>query len=182
MDEDLKVLIARQHKGFNCLYSKQSEIPISEIWDVKWDNQSGGTNTIQNGFSLYGKIDYDLAIQLVDCSGTHQKYGNPAKVLILRPDKTSPYWPGYQELCRIAPPKPHVKSKRPAGQPPCTKKILMLLSENSPMARGEIRKKLKSLGYDPDTITCALRNLSHQNRIKYEGSPNSKYQQLSLLA
>ncbi len=158
--EDLNVIICRQPQDYHC-----SPISISEISGVHWDNISGGVKRKQAGYSLYGYIDYNKAVQLVSCSGSHARYDNSAKVCIPRSEnKSSPYKEGYKELKKKAGEKPK-NSVRPPGTPPCTRRILHLLDGKPLITRGELRNLLCQEGYQVTTVRNAINAL--KNRAKY---------------
>ena len=77
MDDELYVVISRTPSDYIC-----SEVPISEIEGVMWDNISGGVKNGQSGYSLYGYISYKLATETVKCSGRHDFGDNSAKICI----------------------------------------------------------------------------------------------------
>lgn len=171
-DNELVVVIKRQPSdGFS------SEILISEIEGVKWDNISGGVNKKQSGYSLYGYISYNLAKKLVKCSGMHDFGNNMAKICIPESANRGKYRKGYKELCERAGEKPGgiIKGKRPKGGKPCTKRILMILDEQDFIYRGELRSKLKAEGYKVN-IGGAIYELRKQLKIITEGSPQSPKQ------
>ena len=150
-------------------------IDINEIFEVRWDNVSGGIHRYQNGYSLYGYIDYHSYQSLVKCSGKHDRGYNNMKVLIPRVSKKDPTYPAYKKLCEAAGEKPKFQSSHPCGMPPCTKRILALLSEEI-NTRGKLREILKSEGYQVTTIRNALRSLISQRKIICDGSPYSPKQ------
>lgn len=129
----MKVLIKRNVGSFNV-----GEIDVDEIRGVHWDNFSGGVHRRQAGYSLYGYIDYDLACELVDCSGSHSFYHNDAKIMIPTSiNKKEPYREGYDYLLHLAGRKPKnslsgSSSYRPFfSYKPCTTRILELLEEGT---------------------------------------------------
>lgn len=170
----LKVCIKRTHNSYN-----EDEICIDEIENPHWDNISGGVQRRQYGYSLYGYIPYQLAMQLnISCSGRHNKNGNSAKVLIIKPDYNSEYYEGYKALCTEAGEKPKLPQKHPLGTPPTTQMIISLLSDG-PLTRGEIKNKLSDLGYYTN-YGQAINRLKASDKIECQGSPNSKFQIISL--
>ena len=172
-DYELVVVISRHPSAHT-----SSEILISEIEGIKWDNLSGGVNKKQSGYSLYGYIPYELAKKYVDCSGNHDYGYNMAKICIPESlNKDAKYIDGYNILCKLAGKKPDgvIKSKRPKGGKPCTKRILMILDEQEFIYRGELRTRLKDEGYKV-IVRNALYSLRKQSKIKTEGSPYSPKQ------
>lgn len=170
--EDLKVVISRTP------YDDESgEISIEKIWDVKWDSISGGVNRKQTGYSLYGYIDYALAAEKVKCSGKHNFGKNSAKICISKSkNRSAEYREGYSVLCKEAgeKPKSDISKYRPAGLPPCTKRILQKLEPMGYIMRKDLREILQLEGYQKTTIRNAIKNLERQSKIVSEGSPNSK--------
>lgn len=179
-NEDFKVLIGRSPRGD----SKVSEISISDISNVRWDNTSGGIQQKSSGYFLYGYISYEQAMELVDCSGSHDYYHNDAKVLIKTQKPKSPYYLGYKKLCEMAGPKPQsrISQDRPKGEPPCTKKILLLLRSQNKKTRYALRKELLDIGYQSTTIRNAIKRLEFQEKIICDGSPYKKNQLISLIS
>jgi hypothetical protein len=172
MDTDLKVTIGRSHSDSN-----RSVISISEITNPLWDNVSGGYHEHHSGYSLYGYIDYALAMELVGCSGTHEYFGNQAKIFIVKPkNKQDPCYEGYQELARLAGEKP---SSYTTAKTPCTKRILQIL-EKGPLTRGVLRDILLRENYPSNRVRNAINSLKRDNRIICEGSPFSKSQILKI--
>lgn len=170
----MKVLIKRNVGSFNV-----GEIDVDEIRDVHWDNISGGVHRRQAGYSLYGYIDYDLACELVDCSGSHSFYHNDAKILIPSGiNKKDPYSEGYEYLLSLAGKKPKSFSLQLVGRSsytPCTVRILKVLEEGS-IERKQLREKLKAEGYPVNRICGALKVMVNDGRIIEHGSPNSPHQ------
>ncbi|MEQ2425800.1 hypothetical protein [Enterocloster hominis (ex Hitch et al. 2024)] len=179
MEEKLKVIISRAHQRFGM--QKSSEISVSKINDVHWSNISGGVNQRQHGYSLYGYISYKDAPTYVNCSGLHDYESNEAKVLIHKETPGSEYYPGYRYLVKQAGSKPTlpVRKTRLNGEPPCTKKILILL-KRGPKTRGDIRNELSALGYETSRIRNAINQLKRQNKIICTGSPCSAFQEIRL--
>ncbi len=115
----MEVIIVRNPQS----YTKSSPIDINKISQIRWDSVSGGVHAIQGWYSLYGYIDYSLAMELVDCSGDHNYGYNGAKICIPEGlNKNPPYKDGYDYLSGLAGKKPKSKiaSNRPEGFP-CTK-------------------------------------------------------------
>lgn len=82
----------------------------------------------------------------------------------------------------MAGPKPQsqIASRRPAGYPPCTQRILQVLETNSSITRKELRNLLITDGYYTDTILNALNQLKKQSKIVLHGSPNSPKQLIEI--
>ena len=81
---------------------------------------------------------------------------------------------GYRKLVKVTGKKPKFKTRfsRPAGAPPCTQKILSLLSSGS-KCRGALRDEICSLGYDVTTFRNAIRSIKKQDKILCVGEPRS---------
>lgn len=98
----MEVIIKRSRTDWH-----QADIDVEKIRNPRWDNISGGINERQIGFSLYGYIDYELAEELVACSGMHGGYGNDAKIMVPASlNKKHPYKEGYNYLKQLAGKKP----------------------------------------------------------------------------
>lgn len=178
----MKVRITRQAKE----YHEIGEIEVGEISGVKWDDESGGYKEKYGFYSLYGYIDYQLAMELVDCSGAHEKYGSLAKICILEKlNDAIPYKEGYEYLLSKASnskPQSKIAQNRPQGYPPCTKYILQVLDEYDSITRKELRGKLtKEIaddggGYKLETIRRALFQLVSNKKISisYEKNRNNQ--------
>ncbi len=177
-DNELYVLISRSHGSL-----KTSLIKIDELSEPHWSTISGGYHKKSNSFSLYAYIPYKRAMELVDCSGRHNREYNEALVLIQKQTRKDPYYKGYKALLDMAPPKPPspISQLRPEGAPPCTKKILFLLNDG-PKTRGDIRSELLDIGYQGTTIRGAIYRLKAQQKIICEGPPQSKNQLISLMS
>lgn len=174
MDDELYVVISRSPYDYIC-----SEVPISEIEGVMWDNISGGVKSRQAGYSLYGYISYKLAAETVKCSGRHDFGDNSAKICIpAAKNREAKYRKGYNKLCKSAGKKPvsNIKKNRPEGSPPCTKRILLELEKNELITRKNLRDTLTNEGYQVTTIRNAINALRNQSKIKVQGSPNSPNQ------
>ena len=159
-----------------------SEIDIKYISNIHWGYVSGGYKKKTGYALLYGMIPYEMAMKLVDCSGMHNFGGNDAKICIEeRYNKDERYCAGYNELKKKAGEKPGsmISENRPEGQPPCTKKILMLLGEGK-MMRFEVRERLLEFGYKPQTIRGAIKSLHEKEMIELEGSSRSRYQAIRI--
>lgn len=177
--EPLLVQICRQPDS-----GEVAEIEISSISNVRWDDCSGGYQNKRGYYSLFGYIPYSIAKTLegLDCSGRHDRGGNSAKVCIHKPASDGKYYEGYKTLKAQAGKKPEskVSANRPAGMPPCTRKILEILRCGE-RERGGLREDLLQLGYKPITIAAAIRRLNYKRKIVTEGSPNSFKQKIRTL-
>lgn len=155
-------------------------INIDKISGVHWDSVSGGVHQRQNGYSLYGYIDYHTYKAELKCSGRHDYGYNDMKVLIPKVTRDDPTYAAYKELCEAAGPKPKIISTCPQGKPPCTKRILYYLNDGVE-TRGKLRELLYKDGYQVQTIRNALRSLIRQNKIITCGSAYSKTQIIKLV-
>lgn len=173
----MKVIIKRNRGP----YSMEAEIDTDEISGLHWDNISGGVNQRQAGYSLYGYIDYQLASQIVSCSGTHARYGSRAKIMIPASlNKAEPYKTGYEYLVSSLGPKPSYHYRLP-GQKPCRTRISELLGEKGAMTRQELRETLQMEKYGRDMIARALNRMEKTGRIIYkDGSSFSPTQIIAL--
>ena len=177
--KSLPILICRQPGG-SCV-----EIDTSEISNPKWDNKSGGYRQKRGGYSLYGYIPYSRAVELgeegLDCSGTHEYFDDIAKVCICKVSRSDKHYKGYTLLLKMAGDKPKsiISINRPQGEPPCTKKILMLLSDKE-MERGNLRDVLLDTGYKANTILGAINRLKRAHKIVLDGSSNSRKQKIRI--
>lgn len=169
-EKELYVLIMRSHGGNRC-----SPININEISDVHWGDMSDGCRKRQSGNSLYGYIPYERAMELVDCSGRHNRGYNDARVLIVKQGRNDQYYEGYKALLKKAEEKPksRISLERPDGEPPCTQKLLSLLSAG-PKTRGYIRSELLAIGYQETTVRGAIYRLKAQEKIICDGPPKAK--------
>lgn len=179
MPKSKKVVVSRQAGG------KQAEISVEEIKNVRWDNRTGGYK-VKSGYPrLYGYISYSLAMEIVDCSGEHDFGWNDAKVIIHKPNprkypEDEKYVEGYNLLEKRAGEKPMSKTaeNRPTGAHPCTKQILLILEEG-PIKRQELRHRILRMGYEMTTFRGAIWRMAHDGRIICEGSPHSPKQVIS---
>lgn len=165
-EEDvLKVLIVRNPNQ----YIKVGEIDIDLISNVHWDDVCGGICRRLSHYTLMGYIDYDLAADMVDCSGRHNRGYNSAKIAIpLGKNQDDAHKEAYDSLLQRAGEKPKSKiwNSRKEGFPPCTKYILNILKRNDgSMLRGLLRKKVRD-DYRAETFTSALWRLKITNRVK----------------
>jgi len=173
----MKVIIKRNRGP----YSIEAEIDIDEIKGVHWDNVSGGVNQRQAGYSLYGYIDYQLASQIVSCSGTHAHYGSPAKIMIPGSlNKREPYKTGYEYLVSCTYSKPVCHYRLP-GLKPCTKRILELVGERGFMSRKDLREVLKMEKYGRSMIARALNRMEKAGRIIYKAGNSYSSKQIIAL-
>lgn len=177
----MKVRITRQPKDYN----KIGEINPEKIKNVRWDNISGGYEAKYGFYQLYGYIDYEDAMELVDCSGEHESLGRRAKICIVENlNKEMPYIEGYQYLLSqvLSKPKSKIAQNRPQGYPPCTKYILQVLDEYGSLTRKELREKLtkdfgnKEKGYALGTIRRALFELVKSERVSISDEKNHNQQ------
>lgn len=168
----MKVKITR----FSNNYRLVGEIDATEIESPHWDNVSGGYGARSAGYAIYGYIPYDIAKDLVDCSGRHGFGDNSAKICVPSSlNKAEDYQEGYNYLLKnVINEKPGsiITKHRPTGGKPCTKKILEILSqrENGKILRKELREILSGKhsgqkGYELQTIRQALKTLEKTNRI-----------------
>lgn len=138
----MKVRIVRHPSN----YIKVGEIDVESIGSVRWDNISGGYNNRSGGYSLYGYISYDKAVELVDCSGKHDLGHNDAKVCIPESlNRGKEYKEGYQYLKDHAineKPQSKISKNRPDGWGPCTKCILKILEKRTTITRKELREMI----------------------------------------
>ena len=169
-----KVCICRSYDSYDDVI-----LDINEIWNVRWDNISGGCYRHHAGYALYGYINYELGASLGLCSGRHSYYGNDIKIMIPeRRNRDKELKKGYLYLRKSAGQKPACLPTHKKGMPPCTKMILLLL-QKKPWMRGELRGKIRALGYTVD-FSRAIRALFKQERILLKGSSCSKYQIIAL--
>lgn len=175
--DDLEVLIVRHSGDW-----RMGAVRVADIKRVHWDNISGGVYRRQRGYSLYGYVPYDLAMETVACSGTHAHYGNNAKVKIVKEEKGSVYYEGYQYLLSLAGPKPHYNSN-PLHLPPCTKAIIAFLEEHEEeheggfVTRRELRAWIKEKGYELPRYRRAIRQLIETGSIflrRYKNPSNDE--------
>lgn len=155
----MKVRIKRSIKAF-----KVGEIDVDKIWNVKWDNISGGWREKHFGYALYGNIDYKDAYKLVDCSGEHAEIAyNGATIMIPQSlNREKEYKKGYMDLARKAGDKPKSRSK---GQKPCSKRILEILKVKKQIKRIELFDIMYEENYKHSLIRNTLKRLSIECRI-----------------
>ena len=147
----MNVMIKRSFRGYTV-----SEIDVEKIFNVRWDNESGGYHERHAGYSLYGYISYEVGKELVECSGRHGYYKNDMKVMIPACyNQKPPFQEGYRYLANLAGPKPIF-----SFGPPCTKRILKVL-EKGPMERKQLRDMLFDEGYPKSRIAGALKHMSN---------------------
>ena len=163
-------------------YTKIGEINIDAISHVIYDNISGGINKRQPGYSLYGYIDYSVAMELVDCSGEHEEIARSAKICIPKKLNTKePYWSAYRELeSRVENyhPTGMIKRRRPEGGKPCTKRIEDILTDVKEIRRKELRNMLAKEGYYEATVRSALKTLEWEGRLDFSESSGNKLSQI----
>ncbi len=175
-----KILITRDHYE-----DEYAEIDDALISKLHWDHVSGGISRSANFYSLYGYIPYSKAMEILasSCSGQHDFGWNSAKICIPKIiNSKEPYLQTYQKLKEIAGPQPKSISalRHPEGQPPCTRKIMEILSGVPFIIRKDLKTELKKCGFHPDTIRNSLNRLKKQNRIVMEGNSQSPYQKIHL--
>ena len=166
----MKVLVCRSLGDY--LFD---EVDADQIEGVHWDDESGGIHKTSGGHALYGYLPYAVVEELnVKCSGEHNWGNNGAKICIPASANKNEYKEGYQYLVKHAEEKPKSKisESRPEGWGPCTKTILSILSEEENFAceRGELRKRIKNIGYEVKTFRGAIKSLLKQNKIMTEGN------------
>lgn len=180
----MEVLIVRQPLN----YIKCNPIDVKYIENIHWGSMSGGVKVLTADDHLYGYIPYEMAMELVDCSGTHKKYNNNVKICILK-DKNirQGYKDGYEYCVENAlneKRKSYVSCTRPEGYPPCTKQIIKILKqqEGSMISRGKLREEIvKNIGYPATTFRSAVKSLEKTNRIRTEGDSLSPKQKIILV-
>lgn len=178
----MKVWIVRQPIG----YTKCNQIDVNCIKDIKWDFVSGGANIETKDDFLYGYIPYDMAVDLVDCSGLHKEYGSFAKICILKGKNIKNNCKSGYDYCVNQASNPKRKSfvsrTRPEGYPACTKQIIEILKQqkNGTLYRGELRKEIIEIGYPDTTFRSAVKRLGETGKIRTEGSSLSKNQKIIL--
>lgn len=183
----MKVTITRQP----IKYIKSADIDIKHISDIHWGYTSGGVQVTTVDPYLYGYIQYKMAMDLVDCSGTHEEENCDAKVCILQGlNKRNKNIEGYEYCRKQAGTKPPswISQNRPSGYPPCTKQIINELKKlrGKPtteviIERQEIRDIILAIGYPSSTFRSAMKTLEGQKKIKTEGDPRSPKQKVILL-
>lgn len=136
---------------------------------VKWVRDAGlnGGCIPTPNYLLQCYIAYETAMSLELASGCHRGIGQSAKVFLYKKDNEAPeYKDGYKYLCDLAGPKPKRCTGVPAGQPPCTKKILQELANGS-LKYNELRKRILDSGYEVTTFRGAMKRLRETGRIEY---------------
>lgn len=165
-------------------YIKTGDINISEIEDIHWEYESGGVHAHTADAYIYGYIDYSKAAELVDCSGSHKKYNNGAKVCILKGlNIRNGHQKGYEKCFNRAGKRPpsNISQTRPEGKPPCTKRILEVLNqETACISRKDLREKIRADGYSDITFRSAMNTLIKQRRAAAQGDSRSPGQKISL--
>lgn len=107
-NEEKVVIICRAPRDI-----EGGEYPISKIKNPHWSRISGGVHRRCGGYSLYGYIPYEDAMEIVTCSGRHDYMGGDAKICIVASDnKTGKYKEAYKELAAQAGEKPKVNRTR----------------------------------------------------------------------
>lgn len=176
-DNNIKgmVLICRSPGAYNC-----AVFDAAKIQGIHWGCVSGGFQRIQNGWSLYGYIPYEDAMDLGLCSGRHNFGYNDAKICITATgNKDNPeYRVAYYGLVEMADEKAKwgIAAKCPTGAPSCTKRIRQLLADTPEISRCNLRTTLCGEGYDGKTITEAINNLKWQKILELDGDSRSPKQ------
>lgn len=158
----MKVWIKRSYKA-----GIVSEVDINEIDGVLWDNTSGGRKEKHFGYALYGYINYNLAKELVDCSGKHGHIAGSAKIMI---PKSLNCRGENKEAYRLLSEQAGVKPAcREAGQIACTKRILEILVSEREIIRKSLREKLILEKYESGLIRRALKTMEKDGRLNFAG-------------
>ena len=176
-----KVLICRQPGDW-----RGGAYEAGKIKGVKWDCVSGGVFKRQNGWSLYGYIPYEDAMELVACSGVHNYGYNPAKICITASgNKDDPqYRAAYYGLVEKADErgKCGLAEHCPPGKPMCTKRIREIMYDVGVISRGELKKTLIEEGYDKTIVAESIKNLHCQSILEFEGDSRSSKQIIRYIA
>lgn len=153
-------------------------LPLSELWDIEWDWETGGYRQNTATCFLMGKITLEVAQgNPIGLTGDHSDYSSGIKVCIIKKYTPKETW---KHLVGVYGPSPDWGSKK--GETPCTTQIINLLktSDDQSMTRKDLRNRLRSLGYDTARIGRAIRRMSRDKRIFLEGSSNSPCQKIRL--
>lgn len=173
------VLICRHPGDYEC-----GPYMADKISGVHWDCVSGGINRRQHGFSLYGYVDYEDAMDIVACSGRHNFGYNEMKICITASANKddSRYRAAYYSLVEKADEKGRCGIARncPPGFPSCTKRIREVLSKNNETTKRELKSTLLAEGYQAETISESIKNLRYQEVLETEGNPCSLSQVIRL--
>lgn len=162
----MKVWIKRSYKA-----GIFSEVDINEIDGVLWDNTSGGWKEKHFGYALYGHISYNLAKELVDCSGKHGHIAGSAKIMIPKSlNRRGENKEAYRLLSEQAGVKPACREE---GQVTCPKRILEILVSEREITRQSLREKLISEKYSKKTICDRLNEMNKSGKIKMTGNASS---------
>lgn len=156
----------------SCQSGKVSEVNISEIDGIVWDNMSGGRKEKHFGYALYGYINYNLAKEIVDCSGKHCHIADRAKIMIPKSlNRRGENKNAYRLLVEKTGRKP---ACREDGQIPCRKRIMEIVNNEKEITRKRLRDILISEKYDVKLIRGALNSMKKGGRINMVGnvSPN----------
>lgn len=127
--KEYTVVISRQLQN-----SKTAEYDYRKIAGIHWTNQTGGYHTQYSFYFLCGYIPDDIAKDLVDCSGLHERYGNGVKICIFERYNKDEHTMAYRNLLEsVKSPKPisSVSAKRPIGKPHVPKKSLLCSSNKA---------------------------------------------------
>ena len=157
-------------------YSSDSggEIPLDDIWDIHWDNITGGIRRRTSTHFLMGYISEETACQgNVKHSGLHNYEKHGIKTCIIKRYTDKQVW---KYLIEQYGPSPDAGMRK--GKAYCTTQIILLLKEQPShiLTRGALREKLKALDYDVPRIRNALKRLYNTERILLEGSSQSSKQ------
>lgn len=153
-------------------------IPLSELWDIKWDCSTGGYGDNTPTCFLMGKITLEVAqSNPIGLKGNHSDYSSGIKVCIIKKYTPKETW---KHLIEVYGPSPDWGNRK--GETPCTTQIINLLkeSDNQSMTRKDLRNRLRFSGYDTARIRRAIKRMSLDQRIILEGSSNSPRQIIRL--
>lgn len=152
-------------------------IPLGELWDIRWDWETGGNRKNTPTCFLMGKITLEVAQNnAIGLSGDHD-YSSGIKVCIIKKYTPKETW---KHLIEVYGPSPDWGNRK--GETPCTTQIINLLkeSDNQSMTRKDLRNHLRFSGYDTARIRRAIKRMSLDQRIILEGSSNSPRQIIRL--
>lgn len=149
----------------------KKDIDVEKIYEdsVKWTKEKRIGDSLINlsYYIIKAQIDYDLARDLNLASGEHTDIAVKANIYIYKKDNQGEeFREGYKFFCELAGPKPKRITGVPHGMPPCTKKILQELG-NETHLRSKIREFLVDLGYNPETVRRAFKRLENTERISF---------------
>ena len=173
---EMKVFVTR-----NPGTKEEAEISIGKLTRVcGWTREVhvGDVHRYLDYYVLKAQMFHASARELEIASDLHADVAVLANVYLMEaPNQKEEYKEGYKYLCELVGPRRRVSIGRPKGQPPCTKKVLEVLSEKS-MTRAEVRKALLAVGYDADTITHTIKRLEKTGRITIQPHSNPQKQVL----